>query len=472
MMKKFINLSVLIVLSLLISCNTSTARKEARAKEKTLLSASRIEKNGWIYVHLEGTPSAIGYQHGYLLAGEIADLRNALSMLNEKQTGKNWDFYRDESLKMFWKNVPDEYRNEIDGIVAGVNAKLGKVTVDRKDIVAMNSILETSWYYVPWLKKNSSPNPPGHCSAFVATGSWTKDGKIVMAHNSWVDFVFGERWNIIFNVFPEKGNRFIMDGLPGFIHSGDDFSINSAGLIVTETTISSFNGFDPAGIAEFVRARKAVQYASSIAGWMDIMKEKNNGGYANDWLIGDNKTGEIGRLELGLKHKISEITKDGYLVGANFPVYKDVIRDETKFDTTDMSSSPNARKARWEQLMKENKGNIDVDAAMRFMGDHYDTWHKQDKASSLSLCGHNDEDERGCPSFDWKPFYPDGAIQAKATDGTLASEMKLWAIMGRPCGEPFIAAKFLEAHPEFIWQKNFLRDMPGEKWALFSKDMK
>jgi hypothetical protein len=50
--------------------------------------------------------------------------------------------------------------------------------------------------------------------------------------------------------------------------------------------------------------------------------------------------------------------------------------------------------------------------------------------------------------------------------------MKLWAIMGRPCGEPFIAAKFLEAHPEFIWQKNFLRDMPGEKWALFSKDMK
>jgi hypothetical protein len=64
-----------------------------------------------------------------------------------------------------------------------------------------------------------------------------------------------------------------MDGLPGFIHSGDDFSINSAGLIVTETTISNFSGFDPDGVAEFVRARKAVQYASSIAEWMDIMKE-------------------------------------------------------------------------------------------------------------------------------------------------------------------------------------------------------
>jgi hypothetical protein len=109
-MKKLINRSILVALSLLISCNTSTVRKEARAKEKILLSASRIEKNGWIYVHLEGTPAAIGYQHGYLLAHEIIELRGALSMLNEKQTGKNWDFYRDESLKMFWGNVPDEYQ--------------------------------------------------------------------------------------------------------------------------------------------------------------------------------------------------------------------------------------------------------------------------------------------------------------------------------------------------------------------------
>jgi hypothetical protein len=471
-MKKLVNISIIAALSLLISCNTSTNRKEILAKEKILSAAFRTEKNGWIYIHLEGAPAEIGYQHGYLLANEIIDLRNIMSMFYEKTTEKNWDFYRDESLMMFWGNVPDEYQAEIDGIVSGVNAKLGSQHIDRKDIVAMNSIMETSWYYIPWLRRNSSPNPPGHCSAIAATGSWTKDGKIVMAHNSWVDFIIGERWNIMFDIVPEKGNRFIMDGLPGYIHSGDDFSINSAGLIVTETTISNFRGFDPDGVAEFVRARKAVQYASSITEWMDIMKEKNNGGYANDWLVGDNKTGEIGRLELGLKHQISEITKDGYLIGANFPVYKDLIKDETDFDTANMSISPNARKERWEELLKDNKGKIDVDAAMRFMGDHYDTWRKQDKASSLSLCGHNDEDEAGCTSFDWAPFYPTGAVQAKATDGTLAAEMKLWAIMGRPCGEPFNAAKFLEAHPQFSWQKNYLRDMPSQKWTLFARDMK
>ncbi|MBA4323314.1 MAG: peptidase C45, partial [Odoribacter sp.] len=251
-----------------------------------------------------------------------------------------------------------------------------------------------------------------------------------------------------------------------------DFYINSAGLIVTETTITQFKGFDTTGVAEFIRARKAIQYASSIDEWVAIMKEKNNGGYANDWLIGDNKTGEIARFELGLKNQLLEKTKDGYFAGANFPVNKKLIREETTYDPSVLSTSPNARKLRWEEILKENKGKIDVDAAMRFMGDHYDTWRKKDVASGLSLCGHIDADEAGAPDMGWPSFTPAGAVQGKATDGTLAAEMNLWAIIGHPCGQPFIAKSFLEAHPEFNYQQDYLRDMPGQQWTLFGKTTK
>ena len=294
------------LLCLLIGCNNPPAKKSVLSHEQMMANATRSEKNGWIVIHLEGAPEIIGYQQGYLLANETLDLRGAMAMLNKKTTGKSWDFFRNESERMFWKNVPEEYRAEMVGIVSGVNAKLGKGKIDIKDIIAMNSILEMSSYYVPWLNsknnpKPASPTPPGHCSAIAATGSWTKDGKIVMAHNNWIDYVIGERWNIILDIVPEKGNRIIMDALPGFIHSGDDFYINSAGLIVTETTITQFKGFDTSGVAEFVRARKAIQYATSIDEWTVIMKDKNNGGYANDWLIGDNKTGEIHDWSLVLK---------------------------------------------------------------------------------------------------------------------------------------------------------------------------
>ena len=34
----------------------------------------RFDRGGWTYVHLEGTPAEIGFEHGSLLAAEIADL--------------------------------------------------------------------------------------------------------------------------------------------------------------------------------------------------------------------------------------------------------------------------------------------------------------------------------------------------------------------------------------------------------------
>jgi len=51
----------------------AAARERAAANDPRLKPAARFEEGGWIYVHLEGDPGAIGYQHGYLLATEIED---------------------------------------------------------------------------------------------------------------------------------------------------------------------------------------------------------------------------------------------------------------------------------------------------------------------------------------------------------------------------------------------------------------
>ena len=119
--------------------------------------------------------------------------------------------------------------------------------------------------------------------------------------------------------------------------------------MITETTITQFEGFDPAGKPEFMRSRKALQYANSIDDYVRIMLDGNNGGYANDWLLGDRKTGEVAQFELGLKHSRIWRTKDGYFVGSNFPRDQDLIKDEAhEFDVNDRASSPNARHARWE----------------------------------------------------------------------------------------------------------------------------
>jgi hypothetical protein len=53
--------------------------------------AYRLERNPWIHVHLQGTPSNIGYQHVWLLAAEIEDALPAVKLSETHSTKRDWD---------------------------------------------------------------------------------------------------------------------------------------------------------------------------------------------------------------------------------------------------------------------------------------------------------------------------------------------------------------------------------------------
>ena len=451
--------------------------QHAAAPNASLMkNASRFEEGRWVYVHLEGTPRQIGYQHGYLLAPEIQDAFQAVSFYDAHRTKRDWNFFRNTARDILWPHIEPEYREELNGIAEGLQAAGAKL--DIYDIVALNAFEEVPDYYVPMLDKKEAKadrpklSAPGNCSAFVATGSYTKDHGIVIAHNNWTSVIDGARWRIVFDLAPARGNRILMDGFPGVIASDDDFGINSNGLMVTETTITQFNGFDPNGKPEFVRARKALQYANSIDDYVRIMLDGNNGGYANDWLLGDNKTGEIARFELGLKNHRVWRTKDGYFVGSNFPSDPKLTKEETDFDVNDASSSPNARHVRWDELMAQHKGQIDTALAEQFLSDHFDSYEKKELADERTLCGHVETSERGVPQWDWKPYHPGGAVQGKVADSSMAKHMSFWARRGHPCGGDFLKDEFLSRHPEYAWEASILTDMKAGPWSRFKAGQK
>ena len=433
----------------------------------------RVDHGGWAFVHLEGTPEQIGFQHGSLLSAEIEDMVEVIKLETAHDTRRSWEFYRDASRKMLWPHIDAEYQQELEGIARGVQAK--GVKLDVWDIVALNAGIELPQYYVPWLNKReramNAPqiHPTGRCSAFIATGSYTKGGKIVIAHNNWTSYAEGERWTIIFDIVPARGHRMLMDGEPGVITSQDDFGVTDAGLLISETTITQFAGWNPEGKPEFVRSRKAMQYAGSIDEYVAIIKDGNNGGYANDWLIGDRKTGEIAYLELGLKNTPLWRSKDGYFVSSNFARDPALIKEETEgFNPDNLGSSPNARRVTWEKKMKESKGQIDVEMAEKFMADHEDSFTGKTGADERSLCGHNDTNPRGIPEWDEKPYAPEGAVTGKVSDSDMAGRLALVARAGHPCGEDFLAAPFFAAHPEYGYLKPILKDMKAGPWTQFT----
>jgi hypothetical protein len=451
---------------------SSAATAASAGSDPRLKGSFREDRDGWAFVHLEGAPGEIGFQHGWYLAAEIDDILKTMAFYFPISVKRDWAFFREAAERMFWPKLDPEYRDEIEGIAEGVRARRPELTYDRIDIAALNGWIELAWYYVPYLeamaKSGAGDNKaPAYCSAFVAVGSYTKDGGAVIAHNNWTEYILGERWNAILDIVPERGQRILMDAMPGFIHSGDDFVVNGAGLLYSETTMSQYKGFREDGTPEFVRARRAAQYGASIDDFVRIMTADNNGAYANDWLVADLNAGEIARLELGLKNQRVWRTKDGYFIGANFPLDEKVIAEETTFDPKNTRQSVLVRKARWESLMEANKGTIDVTKAMAFLGDHIDAATGAPADNSNTLCGHGDADSKGLPEFSWAPFYPGGAVQGKATSAALAREFKIWARMGHPCGRGFDAAAFGRAHSEWAWQLPYLKDMPAHPWALF-----
>ena len=414
--------SIAVVIGFLLLSNVSFAAKVS-APDPRLKGAYRLSpRNGWTFIHLQGAPAEIGFQHGSLLSKEIKDGFDVLKLEAEHDNRKPWGFFRDAAQHILWPHVPEEYRQELQGIVAGLNAN--GITLDLWDIVALNASPEWSYYTHKYDKDHGIAPPkttvaPSHCSAFVATGSFTKGGKVVIAHNNWTGYLDGERWTYVFDVSPLHGHRFIMDGYPGLIHSGDDFGINDAGIAITETTITGFQGWDSNGVAEFARARKAMQYAASIDDFDRLMRDGNNGGYANNWLVADTKTNEIASLELGLKNVQLRRTKDGYFTGANFPVNPKLLKEETTFDPANPALSENARRVRWEQLIVPNKGRIDAAMAKSFLADHFDVVSKNTQPSERTLCGHIDLSPRGMG--DWKaPYEPAGAVQNKIAEARVA----------------------------------------------------
>lgn len=348
--------------------NTKSAIGLLRAENgrELLANSARLDVNGWIMVRAKGKPYQIGFQNGSLLANEIYDAIEALKLTGEAY-GRNWQFFCETALNLFWPKLTEEYKQEIHGIVDGVMAcKIRNVHL--QDIVALNGYFDSVSYHY-WLKSKEKAAPlpyarAEHCSAFIATGDATADGKIVLAHNTWFQYLPGARYNIILDISPAVGKRFIMQAMPGTISSGTDWYLSEAGLIIAETTITGMTTFNPSGLPYFL-ARKAIQYAKNIDGWMKVMIDRNNGGYADDWLIGDIRTSEIALLELGtFGHKI-ERTRNGAFVGSNVATSAEV-RSETKMDYGNNSSTCLARQQRLMELLQTNKGQINSESCEGF----------------------------------------------------------------------------------------------------------
>src|SRR4051795_13072262 len=102
---------------LLLAVALLLASREPQIDSRLKNAFRRPEANGWIFVHLEGSPASIGYQHGYLLVTEILDAHREVKNELGHDEKRDWSFFRDAARDMLWPRIEPEYREELQGIV-------------------------------------------------------------------------------------------------------------------------------------------------------------------------------------------------------------------------------------------------------------------------------------------------------------------------------------------------------------------
>ncbi|MCX6664880.1 MAG: PQQ-binding-like beta-propeller repeat protein [Euryarchaeota archaeon] len=425
----------------------------------------RSNIQGWIYIYIEGDPYERGFQHGILLSKEIIDMLNrwgniihnykGLKQISpslsetryEKISETWWNFCTASCHKLYADKIPDEYQQEMQGIADGVNhagEQIYKRNITYSDILALNEMYEflskterwtinknhplRTFFHqlqtiIPELTDNdeqefvsilTSYPLTDHCNGFIATGNATSHGQLVVSDamlcgpgSWWWTYYISKRWNIILDIKPTDGHRITMASSPGFIWSDHDYYQNDAGIVLLETTVPQ-GLFDNIGLPLSVRVRTAMQYGDSIDFVVQSLRYKNDGAMNAVWLIGDTKTGEIARFELGYSHSYLNRTFNGFYWSANNP--QDLGVRLEKLDLRQIISKfilsllfnypgfgyysiryhPENRDHKYEELGNLYYGHIDIDVVKRIMSTSpIGEWNSDCKITDTDLLKHN-----------------------------------------------------------------------------------
>ena len=268
----------------------------------------RYDMGGWTFLHIEGAPYVRGRQHGELMGEDIVRTITKLAILKDAADPvRGWNEKRMFADAVFLRKFDMEFLEEMKGTADGA-AKAGALFKGRKldllDIVTLNSDVDAS-YLQQALPHTANPltnrtfmtgedeadkaGKGDHCSSFVATKGATKSGRFIFTQMFMWNGYTGTDFNVMLDIVPEKGHRLVLQTFPGGIHSGTDWYLNASGLVIGETTVGQ-TPFNPEGIPQSNRIRKAAQYATSIDEATAILAKQNNGLYTNDWTMADTKT--------------------------------------------------------------------------------------------------------------------------------------------------------------------------------------
>ena len=448
-------------------------------EQQSIIDHAQLQKiNGWQHIKVKGTPYECGFQEGYLLADEYQDALRVYKFMTLETFGMTYEWFAEQALKLHRDKIPTRWLEELRGMAEGLTAAGIPTTTD--DMIAWNDWMEITGYWWPQNAGKIMSRPlmkthrKEHCSAIVATGSATVDGKPYLGHESFDEFWSGQYFNICKRVEPDDGYAFIMQAsAPCMLSSMTDFYVTAAGLNITENHSGRLRPLRRRGharVGAHPRCRAVRGHHRRVRRAPEQRQQR--------------------RLRQRLAHRRPQHRRDRPLragPGIHEPrsapstartsaatpcsTRASATWNARTTASTIRASRAGARRQRWMELIDQYYGKIDLEVVKKMLADTYDVYLGYNCPSSRDICSHYDVDPQyyaDDPDAVWNiPFYPAGSCDAKAAGPDDVKHLKMWGRYGRADGVEFNARDFMDQHPLWKWMDGYLEDRPTQPWTLF-----
>ena len=199
------------------------------SKDPRLAGSYTFERGGWTFVHLQGSPQQIGFQHGYLLGPQIADAIHVFKVEDSTPRSATGSSYRDAAKNMFWPHIDAEYQAELTASPkarrpAASSRRLGHRRPERHHGAPriLRSLAETRparpAVELPGRLRFARPRPATAAPSSPPAAT-PKTAKSSSPTTTGPRYAEGSRWTIMFDIEPTHGHRILQDGVPGMITS-------------------------------------------------------------------------------------------------------------------------------------------------------------------------------------------------------------------------------------------------------------
>jgi hypothetical protein len=311
----------------------------------------RERLNGYLVLHLQGTPEEMGRQHGLLFRREIQRMIRDLLLEGECRTRQDHARMVAGAMVME-KYLEPEFRRELRALADAAEVEYGDLVLAQLFGDVQRAQRASATVHTPtWDPFAPTPqsNDPWQCTSFAVFGPATRTGECIVGRNmDFWDHGVSAWGGLLIHYRPDRGLPFVTTSWVGIINGWT--AMNAEGIVSANN--SSFDGKSDSleGLSTCFMVRKVAQYAKTVDEGVEIVKRTPRACGTNLIVAGGNPPNaaiiEFDHNDLAVRY-----AQDGWIAADNS--FQSLYRTPTSY------SYIGYRAERLKDLIEENYGRID-----------------------------------------------------------------------------------------------------------------